>query len=81
MKETAMRDELKTVIDSLPETCLFAVREFLLFEESRHRNSDSNENEYFNTETIEAMNDALLGQNLHGPFKTAKDAVAAMLEE
>jgi len=81
MKEAMIRDEIKTVIDNLPESCLFAVRDFLLFEESRYRNSDANENKDFNTETIEAMNNALLGQNLYGPFKTAKEAVTAMLED
>ena len=35
----------------------------------------------FNEETIEAMNDVLLGRNLHGPYKSAKEAVAAMMAD
>jgi hypothetical protein len=32
-------------------------------------------------ETIEAMRDVLAGRNLVGPFKTAREAVASMLED
>ena len=32
-------------------------------------------------ETEQAYEDALLGRNLHGPFDSAKAAVAAMLED
>ncbi|MDR2471429.1 MAG: type II toxin-antitoxin system RelB/DinJ family antitoxin [Treponema sp.] len=38
-------------------------------------------NRALNTETIEAMEDVRLNRNLHGPYKTAKEAVAAMIEE
>ena len=79
MNQTAssLRDEIKTVIDILPENCLLTVLDFLLFEHSRH----GQPNRRFDEETIEAMNDVLLERNLHGPYKTAKEAVAAMLED
>jgi DNA-damage-inducible protein J len=35
----------------------------------------------FNAETIEAMEDARLGRNLSPAYKTAEEAVAAMLED
>jgi DNA-damage-inducible protein J len=34
-----------------------------------------------NAETAEAMEDVRLNRNLHGPYKTAREAVAAMLED
>ena len=30
---------------------------------------------------LEALEDIRLGRNLHGPYKTAEEAVAAMLED
>jgi DNA-damage-inducible protein J len=30
---------------------------------------------------LEAIEDTRLGRNLHGPFKTAEEAVASMLED
>ena len=79
MNQTAssLRDEIKTVIDILPENCLSTVLDFMLFEHSRHVQP----NRRFDEETIEAMNDVLLERNLHGPYKTAKEAVATMLED
>ncbi len=35
----------------------------------------------FNKETTEAMEDARMHRNLFGPYNTAEDAVAAMLED
>jgi DNA-damage-inducible protein J len=35
----------------------------------------------FNAETIEAMEDVRLRHNLYGPYNTAAEAVAAMLED
>jgi len=37
--------------------------------------------ESLDAETIEAMEDARLDRNLYGPYKTAGEAVAAMLED
>jgi DNA-damage-inducible protein J len=34
-----------------------------------------------NDELLEAMEDVRLGRNLHGPYDTVKEAIAAMLEE
>jgi DNA-damage-inducible protein J len=34
-----------------------------------------------NGETLEAMEDVRLNRNLYGPYKTAKEAVAAMLKD
>ncbi|MDR0554822.1 MAG: type II toxin-antitoxin system RelB/DinJ family antitoxin [Treponema sp.] len=34
-----------------------------------------------NPETLEAMEDVRLNRNLYGPYKTAGEAVAAMLED
>jgi DNA-damage-inducible protein J len=34
-----------------------------------------------NADLLEAINDTLNRQNLHGPYKTAEEAVAAMLED
>jgi len=34
-----------------------------------------------NAELLEAMEDIRLNRNLHGPFKTAEDAVRSMLED
>jgi DNA-damage-inducible protein J len=34
-----------------------------------------------NPETLEAMEDVRRNRNLYGPYKTAKEAVAAMLED
>jgi DNA-damage-inducible protein J len=34
-----------------------------------------------NAETIEAMEDVRLNRNLYGPYRTAKEAVAAMMED
>ena len=34
-----------------------------------------------NTELLEAIEDTRTRRNLHGPYKTAEEAVAAMLEE
>lgn len=35
----------------------------------------------YNSETLEAMDDARLGRNLHGPYKTVKEAMNAMAED
>jgi len=35
----------------------------------------------YNAETIQAMEDALAGRNLIGPFHTVEDAIASMLAE
>jgi DNA-damage-inducible protein J len=32
-------------------------------------------------ETIEAMEDVRLNRNLHGPYRTAQEAVAALMED
>ena len=37
--------------------------------------------ENFPSDLIEAINDTRERKNLHGPFKTASEAVASMLEE
>ena len=34
-----------------------------------------------NAETVQAMEDVRLNKNLHGPYKSAKKAVSAMLED
>jgi len=34
-----------------------------------------------NAELLEAMEDARLGRNLHGPFKTVDEAMQALLED
>ncbi|MDR1787138.1 MAG: hypothetical protein LBR16_01590 [Treponema sp.] len=39
------------------------------------------ETEHFNAETIAAMEDVLAGRDIYGPYKTAKEAVAAMLAD
>lgn len=35
----------------------------------------------FNAKTLEAMDDAVIGQNLSGPYRTVGDAMAALEEE
>jgi DNA-damage-inducible protein J len=42
---------------------------------------DDNEYRIPNAELREAMEDIRLRRNLHGPYKTAKEAVSSMLEE
>lgn len=36
---------------------------------------------HIQSDTLEAIEDARLGRNLHGPFSSAEDAIKAMLEE
>ena len=35
----------------------------------------------FNSETLSAMDDAVTGRNLYGPYHTVKEAIAALDEE
>ena len=40
-----------------------------------------NDYRYYSEETLEAIDDALQHRNLSGPYKSAEEAVAAMLED
>lgn len=50
------------------------------FEDIDRRISEKNKNT-FNKETLEAIEDARLQRNLYGSYKTAEEAIKAMLEE
>ena len=80
-----VEDDLKTAVDSLFNNLGLdtstAVRMFLSaalandgipFEVKRRKP---------NTDLLEAIRDTRARRNLHGPFKTAEEATAAMLED
>ncbi|MBR1485762.1 MAG: hypothetical protein IJ597_00720 [Synergistaceae bacterium] len=48
--------------------------------EIRVNNEELKSSDIYRTDTLEAFEDARLHRNLYGPYKTAEEAVAAMLE-
>jgi DNA-damage-inducible protein J len=78
-------ESTKTAADSLFSSLGFdtstAVRMFLMASLENEGLPFSVKHRTVNSDLLEAVEDTRLRRNLHGPFKTAEEAVASMLEE
>ena len=78
-------DDLKTAADSLFTNLGLdtstAVRMFLAAAIAKDGLPFAVKRQRPHTDLLEAIDDTRNHRNLHGPFKTAEEAVAAMLEE
>jgi hypothetical protein len=73
---TQAYEELQT----LDEEKINEALDFIRFLKSKMTRFDPN-NPPMDAETRKALEDARQGRNLYGPYKSAKEAVAAMLED
>jgi hypothetical protein len=68
-------------LESFDQPLLDEVLDFIGYLKARSVRADAGDNPLMDGETWAVLEDARLGRNLYGPYKTAEDAVAAMLGE
>lgn len=74
---TKLRQQAYSLLDAIPEEKLFLIIDIL----REVRRDENQTHDTASDDLMEAITDSRMRRNLHGPFTSAREAVASMLEE